>query len=158
MSDHIPEGCSSVSPYLVVKDAQQAMDFYIKAFDGKSAACMKAPDGSVMHGEVRIGNSAVMLSQENPNWPQMKSAETMGGSPIGMHVYVADVDAAFKKAIDAGCVEVQPVADMFWGDRYGKVKDPFGYEWGLATQKEALSPEEMQRRGDEWFAQMMDQS
>lgn len=149
----IPDGCNSVSVYLVVKDAKAALDFYAKAFHGSQAACMTAPDGSVMHGEVKIGNSTVMLSQENPQW-EMKSPETLGGSPASIHLYVDDADAAFAHAIDSGCTEVFPVNDMFWGDRYGKVADPFGFHWGIATHKEDLTPEELEQRGQEWFAQM----
>ena len=149
----IPDGCNSVNVYLVVKNAREALDFYAKAFGGTQAACMTAPDGSVMHGEVRIGNSTVMLSQENPNW-DMKSPETLGGSPASVHLYVDDADAAFKHAIDAGYTEVFPVSDMFWGDRYGKVTDPFGFQWGIATHVEDVSEAEMQKRSEAWFAQM----
>ncbi len=149
----IPDGCNSISAYLVVKDAREAMEFYAKAFGGTHAACMTAPDGSVMHGEVRIGNSTVMLSQENPQW-DMKSAEALGGSPASLHLYVDNADAAFQQAIDAGCTEVFPCSDMFWGDRYGKVADPFGFQWGIATHVEDVDEAEMQRRSEAWFAQM----
>jgi PhnB protein len=149
----IPDGCNSISAYLIVKDGRKAIDFYANAFGGLPSTCMHAPDGSVMHGEVKIGNSTVMISTENPQW-DMKSAETLGGSPVSLHVYVEDVDSAFKKALDAGCTQVSPVMDQFWGDRYGKVMDPFGFQWGLATHKEDLSDEEIDRRGQEWFAQM----
>ena len=149
----IPDGCNSVNVYLVVKNAQEAMDFYAKAFGGTVGVCMNAPDGSVLHGEVIIGNSTLMLSQENLEW-EMKSAETLGGSPASMHLYVEDCDTIFNQAIEAGCHEIQPVMDMFWGDRYGKVVDPFGFQWGIATHIEDVEPEEMKRRADEWFAQM----
>ena len=154
MVHHIPEGCNSVSAYLIVQDGKQALEFYQKAFNGKALACMTTPDGeNVVHGEVQIGNSTVMLSQENPQW-DMKSAATLGGSPAALHLYVEDVDAAFQQAIDSGCTEVSPVTDMFWGDRYGKVVDPFGFQWGIATHVEDVEPEEMKRRADEWFAKM----
>jgi uncharacterized glyoxalase superfamily protein PhnB len=106
-----------------------------------------------MHAEMRIGNSMVMLSQENPQW-QMKSAETIGGSPVSLHLYVEDVDKAFKRAKDAGCQEVAPLMDAFWGDRYGKVADPFGLQWGLATHKEDVSEAECAKRAAAWFAWM----
>ena len=149
----IPEGCNSVNVYLIAKDARAAMDFYCKAFGGTQLPCMEAPDGSVMHGEVRIGNSTIMLSQENPQW-NMVSAETLGNSPASLHIYTEDCDAMFQQAVDAGCTVIQPVTDMFWGDRYGKVVDPFGFQWGIATHTEDVSPEELQKRGEAWFAEM----
>ena len=149
----IPQNCNSINVYLIVKDARKAIDFYAKAFGGTAGCCMEAPDGSVMHGEVVIGNSTLMLSQENPEW-HMKSAETLGGSPVAMHIYVDDCDAAFKQAIDAGCTQVAPVEDMFWGDRYGKVQDPFGFQWGIATHIEDVSEEELAIRGQKWFEEM----
>lgn len=149
----IPAGCNSVNVYLIVKDARAAMDFYCKAFEGTAHSCLEAPDGSVVHGEIKIGNSTVMLSQENPEWG-MKSAEALGGSPASIHIYTEDCDALFKNAIEAGCVEIQPVTEMFWGDRYGKVTDPFGFQWGIATHIEDVSDEEMKRRGEQWFAEM----
>jgi PhnB protein len=153
MVNPIPDGCNTINAYVIVKDGQKALDFYAKAFNGECGICMKGPDGSFMHGEVKIGNSTLMVSQENPQW-EMKSAETLGGSPVSIHLYVDDCDALFKQAIDAGCHEVSPVMDMFWGDRYGKVVDPFGLQWGIATHTEDVSEEDMQRRGEEWFKQM----
>lgn len=115
---------------------------------------MPGPGGKgVMHAEVRIGNSTVMLSEENPQW-YMKSAETFGGSPASMHIYVDDVDAAFQRALDAGCTQVAPLMDMFWGDRYGKVVDPFGYQWGIATHVENVPEEELKKRAEAWLEQM----
>ena len=149
----IPTGCNTISVYLIAKDAKAALEFYEKAFDGVGSNCMLAPDGSVMHGEIKIGDSTVMISQENPQWG-MKSPQTLGGSPASIHMYVEDCDAAFKKAIDAGCSEISPVTDMFWGDRYGKVEDPFGFQWGIATHTEDVELEELQRRSEAWFAQM----
>lgn len=153
MANPIPENFNSVSTYLIVKDADQAIELYTKAFGAKGGeACLRAPDGSVMHAELYIGNSAIMLSSENEQWG-MLSAETMGGSPASLHLYVEDVDASFRQAIDAGCKEVAPVMDAFWGDRYGKVQDPFGYQWGIATHKEDLTMDELQERGKAWFAE-----
>lgn len=123
MVNAIPDGCNSVSAYLGLKDVNAAIEFYEKAFGASSATCLEAPDGSVMHGEVRIGNSTIMMSQENPEWHTV-SAETMGGSPVSLHVYVEDCDAVFKKALEAGCKEVYPMMDAFWGDRHGKLVDP----------------------------------
>lgn len=149
----IPANCNSVNLYLIVKDAKKAIDFYIKAFNGKGGVCMTGPDGSVIHGEVIIGNSTIMLSQENPQW-DMKSAETLGGSPVSIHLYVDDCDSVFQHAIDSGCTELSPMMDMFWGDRYGKLKDPFGFHWGVATHKEDVDEAEMKKRSEAWFAQM----
>jgi PhnB protein len=149
----IPDGFNSVSTYLVVKDAKKAIDFYSKALGAESGVVMKTPDGGVMHAEIHIGNSTVMLTQENPQWG-MTSAETMGGSPASLHVYVDDADKLFKRAIDAGCEVAAPIMDAFWGDRYGKIKDPFGYQWGIATHKEDLNEKEMGKRAAEFFASM----
>lgn len=149
----VPENFATVSGYVIVKDAEKAIDFYAKAFGADAGYCMKAPDGSVMHGEVRIGDSTVMLTQENPQW-NARSAEALGGSPVSLHIYTADCDALYRRAIDAGCTEEAPLMDAFWGDRYGKVKDPFGISWGIATHKEDLTPEQIAERAKEWFAQM----
>lgn len=156
MVNPIPTNCNSINAYIIVKDARTAMDFYAKAFGGQVGCAMTAPDGSVTHGEVVIGNSTLMLSQENLQWG-MKSAETIGGSPVSLHVYVEDCDAVFKQAIEAGCTEIMPVTDMFWGDRYGKVIDPYGFQWGVATHTEDLTEEELQKRGEQWFAEMAEQ-
>ena len=152
----IPDGFNSVSSYLVVKDPKQAIDFYQKAFGAESGVQVKAPGGdAIMHAEIHIGNSTVMLTAENPQW-QMKSAETMGGSPASLHLYVDDADKAFQRAIDAGCTVAAPIMDAFWGDRFGKVLDPFGYQWGIATHKEDLNEVEITKRAAEWFASMGD--
>lgn len=152
----IPDGCNSVSAYLVLKDCKKATEFYVKAFGAKPGMHMPGPGGSTMYGEVLIGNSTVMMSDENPEW-NMKSAETLGDSPVSMHVYVEDVDALFKQAVDAGCEVVAPVMDMFWGDRFGKVKDPFGFQWSLATHTKDMTPEEMMEAQKAFMAQMAEQ-
>ena len=155
-ADPIPKGFNSVSSYLVVKDPQQAIDFYRKAFGAEHGAVMKTPDGStIMHAEVCIGNSTVMLSAENPQWGT-KSAETMGGSPASMHIYTDDCDALYQRALDAGCKVAAPLMDAFWGDRFGKVVDPFGYQWGIATHKQDLTEEEIKKGAAEWFASIGD--
>ena len=148
--DPIPPGFNTVNVYLIVKNVQEAMDFYEKAFGGKGGVCMHAPDGSVMHAEVQIGSSIVMLSEENESWG-MKSAESFGGSPAGMHLYVEDVDATFNQAIAAGGTEISPVENQFWGDRMGKLADPFGYQWGIASHVEDVDEAEMKKRGEAWF-------
>jgi PhnB protein len=152
----VPDGFNTVSVYLVVKNAVEALEFYQKAFGAEPGAQMTGPDGkSTMHAEMRIGNSTVMLTDENPQW-QMKSPETLGGSPASLHVYVDDVDKMFNRAVEAGCTAIAPVMDAFWGDRYGKLVDPFGHQWGIATHKEDVSPEDMGKRAAEFFASMGD--
>ncbi len=154
MADKIPEGFNTVSTYLIVKDAKKALDFYQKALGAEAGVHMPGPGGQgTMHAEMRIGNSTVMLTDENPQW-EMKAPETLGGSPASLHLYVEDVDKAFKRAVDAGCEVVAPLMDAFWGDRYGKVKDPYGHQWGFATHVEDVPPEEMGKRAEAWFAEM----
>ena len=150
----IPDRFNSVSAYLIVKDPRQAIDFYGKAFGAEPGVVMTGPDGeSIMHAEVVIGNSTVMLTAENPQW-EMKSAETLGGSPVSMHLYVEDCDKLYERAIEAGCTVSAPLMDAFWGDRFGKVLDPFGLQWSIATHKEDYTEEEMGKRASEYFASM----
>lgn len=151
----IPEGFHTVSPHLVVKDAGAAIDFYTKAFGAKEMYRMPGPDGkSVMHAEIRIGDSPVMLASEWPGDGMPKSPETLGGTGVTIHLYVEDVDKLFKQATDAGATPTMPPMDAFWGDRYGKLKDPFGHDWGIATHIEDVPPEEMPERMAKAFANM----
>lgn len=150
----VPKGFHSVTPYLAVKGAAGAIDFYVKAFGAKVLNKMPGPDGqSVMHAEMRIGDSVVMVSDTFPG-SKCQAPATLGGTTTNIHVYVKDVDAAFERALQAGATVDQPVQDMFWGDRYGKVIDPFGHSWALATHKEDLSPKEMAKRAAEAFSKM----
>jgi PhnB protein len=152
----VPEGYNTVSLYLIVKNAKEALDFYQKAFGAEVGHRMPGPDGkSTMHAEMRLGNSTVMLTDENPQWGT-KSPQTLGGTPASLHLYVDNVDKLFERAVKAGCTVKAPLMDAFWGDRYAKLADPFGHEWGIATHKEDVSPEEMGRRAAEWFANMGD--
>ena len=142
MADKIPEGFNTVNTYLIVKDAKQALDFYQKALGAEAGVHMPGPGGQgTMHAEMRIGNSTVMLTDENPQW-EMKAPETLGGSPTSMHLYVEDADKAFQRAVDAGCTVTAPMMDAFWGDRYGKVMDPYGHQWGFETHVEDVPPED----------------
>ena len=148
----IPEGFHSVTPHIIVADAGKAIDFYTKAFGATELFRMPGPDGkSVMHAEIQIGDSRVMLAEENPEW-QCKGPKLLGGTPVTIHLYVHDADAAFKKAVDAGAEPTMPVDTMFWGDRYGKVTDPFGHHWSVATHVEDVPPEEMGKRMEAMFA------
>jgi uncharacterized glyoxalase superfamily protein PhnB len=132
----------SVTPHLVVGGADKAIDFYKKAFDAKEESRMPGPDGKVMHASIRIGDSSVMIMDENPRFKAV-GPKTLKGSPVTIHLYVKDADATFNKAIGAGAKTVMPLDDMFWGDRYGVVEDPFGHTWAVATHKRDVSRQEM---------------
>jgi len=150
----IPDGFHSVNVYLIVPNAVEALEFYGRAFGAEQVSRMAGPDGvSTMHAEMRIGDTNVMLSDENPALG-CKSPATLGGSPVSMYLYVQDADEAFQRAVDAGCQVKQPLMDAFWGDRYGNVTDPYGHSWGIGTHKEDVSPEELNRRAKEYFASM----
>ena len=147
----IPDGFTTVTPSLVMKDCKKAIDFYKKALGAQELMRMPGPDGKMMHAEIKVGNSHVMMNDEIMG---SKSAETLGASPVTFYLYVEDADSSFKKAIAAGCKEIMPVADMFWGDRMGAVSDPFGYKWNFSTHIKDMTPEEMKRGQDEWMKQM----
>ena len=150
----IPKGYRAVTPSFIFKDTRKAMAFYKKAFRAKEILIFPGPDGkSVMHATMKIGNSIVMMADENPGM-SCKSAETMSGSPISIYLYVKDADKTFNKAVKAGAAAVMPVADMFWGDRMGSVRDPFGYSWTIATHTRELTQEEIHKGGEEFFKSM----
>jgi PhnB protein len=153
MVSYVPEGTRTVTPHLVIKGAAKAIDFYTRAFGARERYRMPAPGGMIGHAELQIGDSLVYLADE---WPQgaSRSPQSLKGSSVVIHLYVPDVDAAFQRALGAGASVAQPLMDMFWGDRFGQVRDPFGHLWSLATHKEDLSPEEMARRGQEAMASM----
>lgn len=140
-----PEGYHSVTPYLIVTDGAAAIDFYKQAFDAVELMRMDGPDGTIMHAEVRIGDSPVMLAGEFPDM-HCFSPEKYGGSPVSLMVYVEDVDSQFKQALAAGATELRPVKDQFYGDRSGTLKDPFGHTWTLATHTEDLTEEQLKER------------
>jgi PhnB protein len=147
-----PPGYHSVTPYLALRDAKAAIDFYKRAFGAELLMSLDMPDGKIAHAEIRIGDSILMMSEESAEWGN-KSPLTLGGSAVFMMIYVPDVDAAFAKALAAGATEVRPVQDQFYGDRAGTLKDPYGYQWTLATHIEDVSTEEAQRRMEAEFAQ-----
>jgi len=154
MIQAIPEGYQTLTPSFVFKDARKAIEFYRKAFGAEERFVMPGPDGKgIMHAEVRIGSSIIMMGEENPQYP-CKSAETMGGSPISFYVYVDNVDEAFRTAVAAGAEVVMPVEDMFWGDRMGTVRDPFGYSWSLASHTRDLTMAEIEEGARAMFATM----
>jgi PhnB protein len=148
----IPEGYHSVTPYLIVKGAAEALEFYKKALGAKEVVCMKGPGGKVMHAEIKIGDSFVMLADEFPEMGHV-GPQTLGGTSVGLAVYVENVDAQFDKAIAAGGKVKRPVQDQFYGDRAGTLTDPYGHVWTLATHKEDVSPEEMKKRSEAWMKQ-----
>jgi uncharacterized glyoxalase superfamily protein PhnB len=153
MVNAVPEGTHTITPHLVIRGAAKAIDFYGRAFGAQEHYRMGGPDGKIGHAQLQIGDSVLYLADE---WPQGsgKSPQSLKGSSVVVHLYVEDVDALFQRAVRAGASVIMPVTDMFWGDRYAQVQDPFGHLWSLATHKEDLSPEEMDRRGREAMAAM----
>ena len=147
----VPPGYHTATPYLVVKNGAKALDYYQEAFGATGVTRMDAPDGRIMHAEFKIGDSMIMLSEEmGPN----RSPESLGGSPVSIFLYVEDVDSVFNQAVKAGAKADMPPQDMFWGDRFGKLTDPFGHLWALATHIEDVAPEEMGKRAQEAMAKM----
>ena len=140
----VPEGYHTVTPYLIVNAGAKALDFYARAFGAIERLRIDA-GGKIGHAEITIGNSCVMLADEHPEIGAL-GPTTVGGSPVSLHLYVEDVDAAVARAVAAGATLVRPVADQFYGDRVGGITDPFGHRWFIATHKEDLSSEEVQRR------------
>jgi PhnB protein len=141
----IPDGYHSTTPYLIVDGASRAIDFYKRAFGARELMRMPAPGDRVGHAEIKIGDSVIMLADEHPEMNARGPAH-YGGSPVSLLLYVTDVDRQFKQALAAGATEVRPVADQFYGDRAGTLKDPFGHSWHLHTHKENVSPAELKRR------------
>jgi PhnB protein len=150
----VPEGMHTITPHLVIREASKAIEFYKKALGAQVKYVHHMPDGNrVAHAELQIGDSKLFLADE---FPQMgsKAPQTLGGSPVVLNVYVEDVDRLFNQAVAAGATVTMPLADQFWGDRYGQVADPFGHLWALASHKEDVSPEEMEKRAKAAFAEM----
>jgi PhnB protein len=142
----IPSGMHTLTPHIVVKGASKAIEFYKKAFGAEEIGRLSAPDGkSVMHADLKIGDSHLFVVDEFPEMDS-RGPQSFGGTPVTIHMYVEDVDAAFGKAVAAGAKVRMPLADMFWGDRYGILNDPFGHSWSLATHKEELTPDEIRKR------------
>jgi PhnB protein len=148
----VPEGYHSVTPCLAVNDAASAIAFYKEAFGATELMRMPAPGGKVGHAELEIGDSRIMLADEYPEMG-FRSAKAYGGSPVGLHLYVEDVDAVARRAVAAGARELRPVKDQFYGDRTGSFEDPFGHVWHLATRKQDLSPDELKRRAEQAMQQ-----
>lgn len=141
----IPDGYSSVTPYLCVKGAPEAIEFYKQAFGATELMRLAAPDGKIGHAEIKIGNSRIMLADEFPEMGFL-SPQSLGGTPVTIHLYVEDVDSVARRAVDAGAKVLRPVEDQFYGDRAGQLEDPFGHVWWVSTHKEEVPLEEIQRR------------
>jgi PhnB protein len=152
----IPDGYHVVTPYLTVRNAAQAIDFYKKAFGAEQTVRMDSPDGKVMHAEIRIGDSVVMLGDENPQMGS-NSPQTLGGTTAGLMIYCDNVDQAFERAVQAGAKAISPPTDMFWGDRYGQISDPFGHKWSIGQHTKDVSPEEMAKAQEAWIKQQQQQ-
>ena len=149
----IPDGYHTLTPFLTVRDAARAIEFYKKAFGAEERGSAKSPDGKIMHAELKIGDSIIMLSDEFPEFGAL-SPQSTGGAGMGLHIYVDGVDAAFDRAVKAGAQVEMPVSDQFWGDRYGKLKDPFGHKWSIATHIKDMSADEMKKSMDEAMTKM----
>jgi PhnB protein len=149
----IPEGYHTLAPYLAVENAAQAIDYYKTAFGAKERVLMEAPGGAIGHAELEIGDSVVMLSDPFPQ-SSTKPPKELGGSSVSVFMYVEDVDAVVKQAVDAGATVLMEVADQFWGDRFGTVQDPFGHTWSIATHVEDVTPEEIAERAKAAMADM----
>jgi PhnB protein len=149
----VPEGYNTVTPYLGVEDAAAAIDFYQRAFGAKERSRMPGPGDTIMHAELELGDSLIMLSDPFPQ-ASTKPPKELGGTSVNIFLYVEDIDAVHKQAVDAGGTSLMEPDDMFWGDRFGSVQDPFGHTWTIATHVEDVSPEEMQKRSEEFMAAM----
>jgi PhnB protein len=150
----IPDGYHSINTYLVVRNADKAIQFYKKAFGAEERFRMHGPDGkTIMHADLKIGDSVFMLTEESKEMKAL-SPESIGGSPVTMYVYVKDVDPIFNQAISEGATVLKPVQDQFYGDRSGYLRDPFGHLWSIATHKKDLSPDELRKAGEAFFEEM----
>jgi PhnB protein len=153
MTKPIPDGFHTLSSHLIVSDGVKAVEFYKQAFGAQEVTRLMSPDGkSLMHAQLKLGDSAIMLGSEFP--PQCLSPKSRGGTSVFLHIYTEDADAAFARAIKAGCTVNMPMSDMFWGDRYGQVEDPFGHLWSIATHQHDFTPEQILANAKAFFANM----
>jgi len=151
----IPDGFHTITPHLLVREAHRAIEFYKQAFGAEVLHVAPAPDGKrVLHASLKIGDSVLMLNDEFPEYGGACAPPATGGSPVTLHIYIENVDAAFVRAVSAGATVKMPLMDQFWGDRYGTLMDPFGHNWSLATHNRDLTQEEMQREQEKAFAKM----
>jgi uncharacterized glyoxalase superfamily protein PhnB len=151
MTKPIPDGYNTITASLIVRNATNAIEFYKKAFDAQELYRFLGPDDkSIMHAELKIGSSRIMLSEESPQM-NCHSPQSLGGTGIYIYMYVDDADTTFNKAVSAGAKPTMPVMDMFWGDRFGQIEDPFGHVWSIATHKKDMTPEDIHKAGLEFF-------
>lgn len=153
MTNQIAPPFHTATPDLIVSNAKEAIEFYKKAFNANEVYRFPAPDGKIMHALIKIGDSPIMLADEFPNMGA-KSPLTIGGTAVTIHLYVEDADEIFSQAVAAGAKVTLPIEDAFWGDRYGKVVDPYGHSWAIATPQKSLTTEELRKAGEEFFANM----
>lgn len=153
----IPQGFHSVTPYLTVNDAARALEFYKRAFGAQETMRMAGPDGKIGHAEIKIGDSMIMIADEMPGTGN-KSPQTLNGTSAGVFLYVENADKIFSQAVGAGAHVEAQLADMYWGDRYGRLKDPFGHSWSVATHKEDVAPAELSKRMQEDMAKRSQQA
>ena len=153
MVQAVPSGYAGVTPYLIIRGAARALEFYKKAFGATELMRFPGPGGTIGHAEIKIGDSPIMLADEMPGAGN-RAPKTLGGTTVGVFLYVNDVDSSYKQAVDAGAKADKPPADMFWGDRFGQLTDPFGHSWSMATHKEDVAPAEMRKRMQQQMAQM----
>jgi PhnB protein len=153
MSKPIPDGFYTITPQITVSDGVKAIEFYKRAFDAHEIGRFMTPDGkSVMHAQLKIGNSMLMLGGEHP--PQCLSPKSRGGTSVSLYLYLENADAAFDRAVKAGCTVKMPMSDQFWGDRFGQVEDPFGHQWSFATHKQDLTQDQIAEKARAFFAKM----
>lgn len=148
----VPKGYHTVTPSLVIAGAAKAIEFYKKALGAEEKSRFPAPDGTIMHAEIRIGDSIIMLGDEMPEQGG-RGPKSYGGSPVSLFIYLDNVDTAWKRAVDAGAKVVTPLSDQFWGDRGGSIEDPFGHNWWLCQHVKDLTPKELQQAADAYFSQ-----
>jgi PhnB protein len=148
----VPDGHHTVTPYLAIQNAVQALEFYKRAFGAVEIFRLMMPDGRLGHAEIKLGDSIIMMADEFPEYGG-KAPPTLGGTPVNIHLYVDDVDAFVKKAVAAGATERKPIKDQFYGDRSGQLEDPYGHQWWVATHKEDIAPDEMQKRVQRMYAE-----
>ena len=149
----VPAGFHSITPSLTVKNAPEAIEWYKRALGAQEISRAPGPDGAIWHAELLIGDSRIMVNDEFPQWGQL-GPQSIGGTAVNLHLYVADADAVFNAAVAAGATVTMPLDNAFWGDRYGKFLDPYGHDWALATRLENLTAQEMMQRGEEMMRQM----
>lgn len=152
----IPQGYHTVTPYLTLNDAARALEFYKRAFGAREMMRMEGPGGKIGHAEIKIGDSMIMLADEMPG-TSSRSPQSLGGCTGGVFLYVEDADGLFNQAVSAGAQVEAPLSDMFWGDRYGRLRDPFGHSWSVATHKEDVAPVEMSKRMQEAVSKVAQQ-